>query len=63
MDMHKSMADGHLETFPTLYLETSAVASETQRETEEMEGGGEKKKSRVVNMRKRPSGFEVCYRR
>ena len=55
MDMDKSMADGHLKTFPTLILETLAVASENQRETEETEGGGEEKKSRLVNMRKRPS--------
>ena len=55
MDMDESMADGHLKPFPTLILETSAVDSETQHETEETEGGGEKKKSRLVNMRKRPS--------
>ena len=41
MDMDKSMVDGHVETFPTLILVTPAVASENQRETEEMEGGGE----------------------
>ena len=55
MDMDESMADGHLETFPVLILETSADASKARRETEETEGGGEKKKSRVVNIRKRPS--------
>ena len=49
------MADGHLETFPTLYLETSVAAFQNQRETEETEGGGEKKKLRLMNMRKRPT--------
>ena len=55
MDMDESMVDGHLTTFPTLILETSAVASEYQRETEETEGGGTKKKSRLNNTRKRKS--------
>ena len=55
MDMDESMADGHLETFPTLILETLAVASENPRETEETEGDRDKKKLRLVNMRKRPS--------
>ena len=55
MDMDKSMVDGHLETFPTLILESLAVTSENQRETEETEGAREKKKLRLVNMRKRPS--------
>ena len=44
-----------LETFPTLYLETSVVASKNQRETEETEGGGEKKKLRLMNTRKTAS--------
>ena len=55
MDMDESMADGHLETFPTLILETLVVASENQCETKDTEGGGKKKKSRLVSMRKRPS--------
>ena len=53
--MDELMADGHLETFATIILETLMVASENQRETEETEGGGEKKKSRPVNMTKRSS--------
>ena len=44
MDMDESMEDGHLETFPTLILETSVVASENECETEEREGGGEEMK-------------------
>ena len=52
MDMDESMADGLLETFPTLCLETSAVASKNQRETEEMEGVGKKKKLTLMNTRK-----------
>ena len=48
MDTDESMHDGWVETFPTLILETLAVASKNQCETEETEGGGEKKKSRVV---------------
>ena len=43
--MDESMADGHVETFPTPVLETSVVASVCQRETGEMEGGGEKTKA------------------
>ena len=44
MNMDEWMVDGHLETFPTLILETLAVASENQRETEETESGGEETK-------------------
>ena len=55
MDMYESMADGHLETFPTLILETLVVASENQYETKETKGGVEKEKSRLMNTRKRPS--------
>ena len=47
MDMDESMADGRLETFTTLILETSAVAFENQRETEETEGGGEETKVEI----------------
>ena len=43
--MDDSMADGHVETFPTSILETSAVATECQRETGETEGGGGKTKA------------------
>ena len=39
MHMDESMADGHVETFPTLIRENSAVAFENQRETEETESG------------------------
>ena len=53
MDMDKAMTDGHLETFPTLYLETFPVSFENQRETEETEGGGKKIKLRLMNTRKR----------
>ena len=55
MDTDESMHDGWVETFPTLILETLAVASKNQCETEETEGGGEKKKSRLMNTRKRPT--------
>ena len=55
MDMDESMADDHLEIFPTLILETLVVASENQFETKETEVGGKKKKSRLVSTRKRPS--------
>ena len=55
MDMDESMADGHLETFPTLVIETLAVASENQRETKDTEGGGEKKKLSLMNTRKMPT--------
>ena len=41
MDMHESMADCQVETFPTLILDTSMVVSENQCETGEM-GGGDK---------------------
>ena len=36
------MVDGHIETLSPLIPETSAVAFERQRETEETEGGREK---------------------
>ena len=45
MAMDESMADGHVETFLTPVLETSAVAPLCQRETGEMEGGGGKTKA------------------
>ena len=38
------MVDDPVETFPPLIPDTIAVASKSQRETEEMEGGGEKMK-------------------
>ena len=44
MDMDELMADGHVETFVTLYLETSTVASGNQRETQETDGGCEEVK-------------------
>ena len=44
--MDESMADGHVETFPTPVLETSAVAPVCQRETGETKGGGGKTKGR-----------------
>ena len=37
--------DGHVETFPTSILETSAVALVCQCETGETEGGGRKTKA------------------
>ena len=40
--MDESMTKGHVETFLTPVLETSAVAPLCQRETGEMEGGGGK---------------------
>ena len=40
------MEDGHVDTIPTLILETLVVAFEYQHETKEMEGGGEKKRTR-----------------
>ena len=45
MAMDESMADGHVETFLTPILETSAVAPLCQRETRETEGGGGKTKA------------------
>ena len=42
--MDESMADGHVETFLTPVLETSAVAPLCQRETGETEGVGEEPK-------------------
>ena len=41
----ESMADGHVETFPTPLLETSAVAPVCQRETGEPEGDSGKTKA------------------
>ena len=52
MDMDESMADGHLETFPTLILETSAVASESQREIGEMGDGRKEGKTESRAIRK-----------
>ena len=43
MAMHESTADDHVKTFPTLDLETSAVAPKCQRETGETESDGEAK--------------------
>ena len=43
--MDESMADGHVETFPTPVLETSAVVPMCQRETGETKGGGGKTKA------------------
>ena len=43
--MDESMADGHVETFSTLVPETWADASESKRETQETEGGGEEVKA------------------
>ena len=43
MAMDESTAGGCVETFPTLDLETWAVASESQHETQETESGGEAK--------------------
>ena len=45
MAMDESTADGHVETFLTPDLETSAVAPLCQRETGETEGGGGKTKA------------------
>ena len=42
--MNESMADGHVETFLTLHLETWAVASGNQRETQETDGGKKEEK-------------------
>ena len=41
--MDKSTVDDRVETFPTLDLETWAVASKCQHETQETESGGEEK--------------------
>ena len=41
----ESMADGRVETFSTLVLESSAVAPVCKRETGETEGGGGKTKA------------------
>ena len=45
MAMDESTADGHVETFLTPDLETSAVAPVYQRKTGETEGGGGKTKA------------------
>ena len=43
MAMHESTTDDHVKTFPTLDLETSAVAPKCQHETGETESDGEAK--------------------
>ena len=45
MDMDKSMADGHVETFLTFDLETWAVATGNQHETQETEGYDKEEKN------------------
>ena len=56
----KSMEDGHVEIFPTLDLETWAVVSEIQHETQETEGdGGEAK---VIDNANNEVGAEVIGR-
>ena len=42
--MDELMEDGHVETFLTLHLETWAIASKNQCETQETEGVGEEPK-------------------
>ena len=51
--MDESMTNDQGKTLPTLILETSAVAFERQRETEEMEGGGEKTKVETMHTTER----------
>ena len=58
--MDESMADGCFETFSTLVPENWAVASESQRETQEMEGGGEKAKVDADTCDKEGSIIEAC---
>ena len=50
--MDELMADGSVETFPTLILETSAVASESQREIGEMGDGRKEGKTESRAIRK-----------
>ena len=47
VDEDESMADGYVDTFSTLILETWAVASKRQRETQETEGGSEEVKDKT----------------
>ena len=51
--MHESMVDGHVENFSTLVRETWVVASESQRETQKTEGGGEETKVELIHATKR----------
>ena len=44
MDMYDWMVDGHVKTFLTLDLETWAIASGNQRETQVTDGGCEEVK-------------------
>ena len=45
--MGEVMADGHVETFSTFVPETWVVAPESQRKTQEMEGGSKEAKIKV----------------
>ena len=49
MAMHDSTADGDVETFPKLHLETWAVVFESQHETQERKSGGESNIEANVN--------------
>ena len=58
--MDESMVYGHVETFSTLVLETWAVASKRQRETQETEGGGEEVKARTNTCKEEGRIIEAC---
>ena len=60
MNKTTRMNNDHDKTFSTLVLETWAVASESQRETQEMEGGGEKAKVDANTRDKEGSIIEAC---
>ena len=60
MAMDKSMVDGRVETFSTLVPETWAVASESQRETQKTEGGGDEVKVEANACNEEGSIIEAC---